>query len=74
VRCLQNHFTTSRTGFAGLKNGELLDPAEPADFDVLLTVDRNPNALRTLNSGTVGHSESACFLGMRGVKYVSFAT
>ncbi|SRR5712691_5360155 len=27
-------------GFAGLKNGELLDPAESAHFDVLLTVDR----------------------------------
>jgi predicted nuclease of predicted toxin-antitoxin system len=27
-------------GFAGLKNGELLDAAESAHFDVLLTVDR----------------------------------
>jgi predicted nuclease of predicted toxin-antitoxin system len=27
-------------GFAGLKNGELLDAAESAGFDVLLTVDR----------------------------------
>jgi hypothetical protein len=27
-------------GFAGLKNGELLDDAESAHFDVLLTVDR----------------------------------
>jgi len=27
-------------GFAGFKNGELLDAAESAGFDVLLTVDR----------------------------------
>src|SRR5215470_10095464 len=27
-------------GFSGLKNGELLDAAEAAKFDVLLTVDR----------------------------------
>ena len=27
-------------GFAGLKNGELLDAAESAHFDVLVTVDR----------------------------------
>ncbi len=27
-------------GFAGLKNGELLDAAESGGFDVLLTVDR----------------------------------
>jgi hypothetical protein len=27
-------------GFAGLKNGQLLDAAESAHFDVLLTVDR----------------------------------
>jgi hypothetical protein len=27
-------------GFAGLKNGELLDAAESTGFDVLLTVDR----------------------------------
>jgi predicted nuclease of predicted toxin-antitoxin system len=27
-------------GFSGLKNGELLDAAESAGFDVLLTVDR----------------------------------
>ena len=27
-------------GFSGLKNGELLDAAESAHFDVLLTVDR----------------------------------
>jgi len=27
-------------GFGGLKNGELLDAAEAAGFDVLLTVDQ----------------------------------
>ena len=32
--------TVRYAGFAGLKNGELLDAAESAHFDVLLTVDR----------------------------------
>jgi len=32
--------TARYAGFAGLKNGELLDAVESAHFDVLLTVDR----------------------------------
>ena len=32
--------TARYAGFAGLENGELLQEAEAADFDVLLTVDR----------------------------------
>lgn len=32
--------TVRYAGFAGLKNGELLDAAELGDFDVLVTVDR----------------------------------
>jgi hypothetical protein len=43
---LRNHFpgydchTARHAGFGGLKNGELLNAAEAAKFDVLLTVDR----------------------------------
>jgi hypothetical protein len=34
-------FTTQYAGFGGLKNGELLNAAEAAGFDVLLTGDRS---------------------------------
>ena len=43
---LRQHFTGHEclaaryAGFAGLENGELLEAAEAAKFDVLLTVDR----------------------------------
>ena len=43
---LRQHFpgheclTARYAGFAGLENGELLEAAEAAKFDVLLTVDR----------------------------------
>ena len=33
--------TARFAGFAGLKNGQLLDAAEAAEFDVLITVDQN---------------------------------
>ena len=33
--------TVSEMGWAGTKNGRLLDAAEAAGFDILLTVDRN---------------------------------
>ena len=33
--------TARYAGLAGLKNGELLDAAEAAGFDVLITVDQN---------------------------------
>jgi hypothetical protein len=33
--------TARFAGFAGLKNGQLLDAAEAAGFDVLITVDQN---------------------------------
>jgi predicted nuclease of predicted toxin-antitoxin system len=33
--------TVRFAGFAGLKNGRLLDAAETAGFDVLITVDQN---------------------------------
>ena len=34
-------FTARFAGFAGLKNGQLVDAAEAASFDVLITVDQN---------------------------------
>jgi predicted nuclease of predicted toxin-antitoxin system len=43
---LRNHLpqhecqTAQRAGFGGLENGELLEAAENAKFDVLVTVDR----------------------------------
>ena len=41
--CFPDHDcrTARFTNFAGLKNGELLDEAESAGFDVLITVDQN---------------------------------
>ena len=36
-------------GFGGLKNGELLDAAQAADFEVLLTVDRGIEYQQDLN-------------------------
>lgn len=45
-RRLRNHLpqhecqTAQRAGFGGLENGELLEAAESAEFDVLVTVDR----------------------------------
>ena len=41
--------TARFAGFAGLKNGQLLDAAEAAGFDVLITVDQNiPDQQRLL--------------------------
>jgi predicted nuclease of predicted toxin-antitoxin system len=42
-RCLSEHDcqTTRFAGMAGLKNGKLLDAAEAAGFDVLVTVDQH---------------------------------
>jgi hypothetical protein len=37
---LPNSYTAAYAGFAGLKNGELLDAAEQAGFDVLITGDK----------------------------------
>lgn len=40
--CLRHHnaFTVSYLGWAGLKNGQLLDAADRAGFDVLVTGDK----------------------------------
>jgi hypothetical protein len=40
--------TARYAGFAGLKNGSLLDAAEAAGFDVLVTVDKNIPAQQNL--------------------------
>jgi hypothetical protein len=40
--------TAQFAGFAGLKNGQLLDAAERDAFDVLLTVDQNIPAQQSL--------------------------
>jgi hypothetical protein len=40
--------TANETGWAALKNGELLDAAEAAGFDVLVTTDRNIRSQQNL--------------------------
>jgi len=50
---LPGHYCESAeyAGFAGLKNGELLNAAESAHFDVLLTVDRGLEYEQNLAGG-----------------------
>jgi predicted nuclease of predicted toxin-antitoxin system len=42
-------YTVHFSGLAGLKNGRLLDAAEAAHFDVLITVDQNIPDQQNLN-------------------------
>ena len=45
--------TVRFAGLAGLKNGQLLDAAEAAGFDVLITVDQNIPSQRNLTGRTL---------------------
>ena len=51
--------------FAGLKNGQLLDAAETAGFDVLITVDQNIPDHRLLATDAGAKSGQGCIHAQR---------
>jgi len=56
ARLLAEHevIHTSRLGWGGLKNGKLLDAAEAADFEVMITVDSSIRFQQNLTERAIG--------------------